>query len=143
MRRLALVLCLIATPALADDPGAAIEVGRFGVMLDQIQAAERLVASAPAPVPTETAPMPDDLYQQLVAIVVRFNAISQRVCGEVALPAADCAGPFAPAWLKAGATSDPARLRPMIDEAGARIGAFWGDMCALARAKDEHLCDIE
>lgn len=138
MRWSALFLCLAVTPALADDPGAAIEVGRFGVMLDQVQAAERLIAPASA-VP-EAAPAADGLYQQLVATVLRFNAISARVCREVALPASDCAGPFQPSWVREGASSD---LRPMIDETGARIGAFWGDMCALARAKDEHLCDIE
>lgn len=138
MRRLLLILPLIATPALADDPSAAIDVGRFGVMLDQVQAAEKQVVPQ-----QDAAPDPSvaGIYRQLVATVLRFNVISNRICGEVPLPAADCAGPFTPAWLSAGPGDDPARLRAMIDEAGERIGPFWGDMCA--KSKDEHLCDIE
>ena len=138
MRRWLLALVLAASPALADDPGASIDVGRFGVMLDQAQAAERkLVPSAAAqPAP----PLEGGLYRQLVGTVERFNSLSGRICREIALPAADCAGPFAPAWLATGETDDPQRLRAMIDETGARIGAFWGDMCAKM---DEHFCDIE
>lgn len=138
MRRLLLVFALAASPAMADDPGAAIEVGRFGVMLDQAQAAERaLLPSAPAPA---SASVEGGLYRQLVGTVERFNALSGRVCREIALPAEDCTGPFAPAWLSTGETDDPKRLRAMIDETGARIGAFWGDMCAKM---EEHFCDIE
>jgi hypothetical protein len=141
MRLSVLAFVLLASPALADDPSAAIEVGRFGVMLDQAAAAEKLVA------PADGAPQPDQstngTYRQLVATVLRFNVIANRVCAEIALPPGDCSGPYLPGWLAAGTVDDPAQLRAMIDEAGERIGTFWGDMCAKARAKDEHLCDIE
>lgn len=142
MRRLlfALGFSLIVSPAMADDPTAAIEVGRFGVMLDQAAAAEKLVVP-----PSDAAAAPDQstggTYRQLVATVLRFNMLSNRICAEIALPAKDCAGPFTPAWLSAATVEDPARLRTMIDEAGERIIGFWGDMCA--KAPDEHLCDIE
>jgi len=140
MRRLIFAMCLAAPPALADDPSAAIDVGRFGVMLDQVQSAEKQIVP-----PMDPAAAPDQsvagIYRQLVATVLRFNVISDRVCHEVALPAPDCTGPFTPAWLSAGPDGDPTRLRAMIDEAGEHIGTFWGDMCAKAR--DEHLCDIE
>jgi hypothetical protein len=136
----ALGFALLASPALADDPSAAIEVGRFGVMLDQAAAAEKLVVP-----PADAASAPDQstggIYRQLVATVLRFNVLSNRICGEVALPVKDCAGPFTPAWLSAGTVEDPARLRIMIDETGERIVTFWGDMCT--KASDERLCDIE
>ena len=138
MRFSVLAFLFLASPALADDPSAAIEVGRFGVMLDQAAAAEKLVVPA-----AEAAPDPSTggIYRQLVATVLRFNMLSNRVCGEIALPAKDCAGPFTPAWLSAGTVEDPAWLRTMIDEAGERITGFWSDMCA--KAPDPHLCDIE
>lgn len=141
MRLFALLLISSAVPALADDPSAAIEVGRFGVMLDQAEAAEKLALPAETPEPDQTT---NGIYRQLVATVLRYNVITERVCRrEAVLPAADCSGPFAPSWLSAGSVDDPARLRVMIDEAGERIGAFWGDMCEKARGRDAHLCDIE
>lgn len=130
MRLTVFVLALIATQASADDFSAAIEVGRFGVMLDQAAAIEQ--------VPLPTASPGDDLYGQLVATVERFNLLADRVCAKTALPAEDCAGPFTPGWLSPGAGTD---LNAMIDEAGLRIGTFWGDVCA--RAPDRHFCDIE
>jgi hypothetical protein len=129
MRLIVCVLALIATQALADDFSASIEVGRFGVMLDQAAAIEQ--------VPLPSASPRDDLYGQLVATVERFNILADRVCAKTALPAEDCAGPFQPAWLSSGGTD----MGVMIDEAGLRIGTFWGDVCA--RAADRHFCDIE
>ncbi|MBV9991635.1 MAG: hypothetical protein JOZ72_10115 [Alphaproteobacteria bacterium] len=129
MRLTVLVLALIATPAFADDLTAAIEVGRFGVMLDQAAAIEQVALP--------TAATGGDLYGQLVATVGRFNVLAGQVCRKAELPAADCAGPFEPAWL----SSRGPDLNAMIDEAGGRIGTFWGDVCA--RAPDRHSCDIE
>jgi len=143
MRLLAVaLLAASAAPApAADDPSAAIEVGRFGVMLDQAEAAQKLA------MPASDEPAPDlstgGIYRQPVATVLRYNVIAERVCRGAVLPKADCEGPFTPSWLGLGAVDDPARLRPMIDEAGARIGTFWSDMCEKARSRDEHLCDIE
>lgn len=141
-----LTLSLATVPALAEapeiqDPAAAIEVGRYGVMLDQAVQAEKLLVPTAVPVAVPDAPR-DTLYEILVATVLRFNALSGRVCGEISLPAADCAGPFEPAWLRAEPADRP-HLRAMIDETGERIGAFWGDVCAKVKAADEHLCDIE
>ncbi len=138
MRRAVLVLAFgfLAPSAFADDFSASIEVGRFGVMLDQAAAIERV----PLPVAAE-APQ-DDLHARLVATVVRFNALAEQVCRKARLPAGDCAGPFTPDWLADGRPeADPARLRTMIDETAARIGTFWGDVCDTA--PDRHSCDIE
>lgn len=129
MRLIAFVLALIATPAVADDLTASIEVGRFGVMLDQAATIEQVTLPS-----TATG---EDLYGQLVATVGRFNLLADAVCRKAALPAADCAGPFEPAWL----TSRGPDLNAMIEEAGERIGTFWGDVCD--RAPDRHVCDIE
>jgi len=142
VRRIAFAVLFLASPALADDPSAAIEVGRFGVMLDQATAAEKLLVPQ-ADVASATDQTTEGTYRLLVATVLRFNLVAERVCREIALPARDCAGPFMPAWLSAGTVEDPARLRAMIDETGERIGGFWGDVCARAKASDEHLCDIE
>lgn len=130
MRLAALLIVFVATPALADEISDAITVGRFDVMLDQAAAIERV--KLPPMDPRDT------LYSQLVATVERYNVLADRVCRKAKLPAGDCAGPFRPAWLAPGAGTD---LGVMIEEAGARIGTFWGDVCA--RAPDRHFCDIE
>jgi hypothetical protein len=130
-------------PSAFDDAAASIEVGRYGVMLDQVTAARKLLAPSGAPIPAKEAPT-GSLYEILVATVVRFNALSDQVCRDVELPAADCAGPFRPAWLSAPPADQP-QLRAMIDEAGSRITTYWSDVCTRAKAArgDEHLCDIE
>jgi len=135
MRLFVFVLALIAAPAFADEVSDAIDVGRFGVMLDQAAAIEKVRLPV-----DDTQP---STYGQLVATVVRFNTLSAKVCRKRRrLPAEDCAGPFTPGWLvPSQGEVEPARLRPMIDEAGSRIGTFWGDVCD--RAPDRHFCDIE
>ena len=67
MRLTAFVLAMIAGPAAADDLSASIEVGRFGVMLDQAAAIEQVALPA--------ASTGDDLYGQLVATVGRADRL--------------------------------------------------------------------
>ena len=151
---LSLGFSLIALPALAGDAAppdadiaASIDIGRFGVMVDQMEAAQKVLVpgSGGAVASADTGPQSE--YQKLVTTVLRFNVIADRLCAHVALPAEDCAGPFMPDWLatKPRDPGDPVRLRAMIDEAGSRIGTFWGDICDRAKAAggDSHLCDIE
>lgn len=147
---LAAAVLLAAVPAFGteplsgiDDPAASIEVGRYGVMLDQIVAAKELFAAHDIPIAAQDAPR-GSIYEILDATVLRFNTLSGQVCRDIELPAADCTDPFKPAWLSAPPSDQP-HLRAMIDEAGFRVTTFWGDVCAKARSAkgDEHLCDIE
>ncbi|HWA88862.1 MAG TPA: hypothetical protein VG889_02430 [Rhizomicrobium sp.] len=123
-----------ASLARADDFSAAIEVGRFGVMLDQAAAIEKV--SLPDAGPRDD--LHDDLHGRLVATVLRFNRLSDQVCRKAALPAADCTGPFRPGWLGTR-EADPDALRAMIDETGEHIVTFWGDICATSPES----CQIE
>jgi hypothetical protein len=112
-------------------------------MLDQVEAARNLLVGHGVRMAAVEGPQ-GSVYDILVATVLRFNALADRACREIDLPAADCAGPIRPVWISAP-PSDSSHLRVMIDEAGDRITAFWGDVCVLAKAKTgkDHLCDIE
>jgi hypothetical protein len=150
-----LALAAMATGAFADEPGspaatrdflAAIDVGRYAVMVDRLASAEKVALPDAEPAAASTAETQRAVtYRQLVATVLRFNIVAEQICRQMVLPSRDCAGPFRPAWLAAAAQErdDPARQRVMIEEAGAHIALFWGDVCPRLRGADPQFCDIE
>ena len=148
-----LLVCLSATPmarsADAPQPGGdelAIDTGRLVVMVDQSEAALKLLVpavriedSGPEPVQTDAA------FPKLVYAVGRYNMIAAAACRAGVVEVSVCAGPYNPNWLNDTSRHSNVALRAMIDDAAVRLGSFWTAICGRAKqvAKDEAFCQLE
>lgn len=127
MRSLALAILIFVAPAFAQDGDPSIDAHRLGVMVDESNAALHAIAPEfPAAQPADDG---DDTYSALVSATQRFATMQAQACRAKLMGPAFCGAPYDPAWL----THKPADLRAAIDEASARIAAFWSDACARAK----------
>ncbi|HET9231648.1 MAG TPA: hypothetical protein VFO00_10200 [Vitreimonas sp.] len=158
LRALLLALCVVACgqpteKAKAPEPGASadpfdlnIEVGRYGVMLNQV--AEH-TGERPGLEPEVTDPR--DLARRLRETVWEYNLERSRLCAKGVLPEATCGPSHEPVWI-----SEPATAAPSLDDiqirsaaVGAEVMRLWNAVCedAASRVEDEqermYVCAIE
>jgi hypothetical protein len=143
--RTALALALaLPSAALAHEPdlhAAAIDVGRFGVMLGQIAEQSASVATDPE-APITAAAIRGDLAAQIWA----YNAAREDLCRGGFVRGEVCAAPYVPRWL-----AKPSRRSPAAGQIEAEIAAFsevivpfWEAVCAEgAKRGQTDGCPIE
>jgi hypothetical protein len=158
MRALILAFALAAcgqgaqTPAAAPAPSETpdpflmnIEIGRYGVMLDQVSALSMQRPDGAEADPTD----PIVLARRLREVVWAYNLERSRLCGRALFTNLTCGPAFDPVWI-----NEPRDAAPSLEVLAQRQAAvdalvlpFWSAVCADAktrRAQDEDgVCPIE
>jgi|CXWL01.1.fsa_nt_gi hypothetical protein len=164
MRRSLVILALAAPLALlgcgpqtgekADAPQAQvvqpidlqIEIGRYGVMLSQVQ---NLTAELPTPVDPDPE-APTSLARDLRETVWEYNLARSRLCSRGLYPEVSCGPAFEPTWIADLASAEPplAELQNRANSVSEQVMPFWEAVCADIRQRtveDEraYVCAIE
>lgn len=135
------------TPPAERDPFALnIEVGRYGVMLDQVAA---LTDERPAVTEPEVTNLAD-LNRRLRETVWQYNIERSRLCAHGLFTDVACGPVYAPIWLSDAPTTEPTieEIRSRSDDVGREVMGFWDAVCTDARSRaDEQaqrsICALE
>src|SRR5690606_39209697 len=136
-----------APPDAIEPFDLSIEIGRYGVMLDQ---AASLTAERPGAI--EIAPdEPVAMARALRETVWEYNLTRSRLCGRGLFRDVACGPALAPVWISEpeGVAPTLEDLRSRADAVGAEVMSFWNAVCEDARTRvaDEqermYVCAIE
>lgn len=136
-----------ATPAAPDPMALNIEIGRYGVMLDQVHE-----LTAPRSGPNELDPTtPGELARALRETVWAYNRERSALCAKGLFREVACGPAYEPVWI-----SETPALPPTLEEiesrsraVGEEVTRFWGAVCEDARSRAESdeerflICAIE
>ncbi|MBL8531334.1 MAG: hypothetical protein JNK94_06330 [Hyphomonadaceae bacterium] len=134
-------------PSERDPAALNIEVGRYGVMLDQVAA---LTLDRPGVGEPEATDL-RDLSRRLRETVWRYNIERSRLCARGLFTDVACGPVFNPIWIADAPAAEPTieEIRSRADEVGREVSGFWNVVCedARTRAPDEEArrsaCAIE
>jgi hypothetical protein len=124
-----------------------IEIGRYGVMLQQVGNITTEVPNA-----AELEPeAPRAMARSLRETVWEYNLARSRLCARGLYMEASCGPAYEPVWISDPATAEPAleELKARADALGAEVQPFWNVVCEDIRARttDEqekmYVCAIE
>lgn len=137
-------------PAQASAPNPAdlnIEIGRYGVMLDQVNTLTRDRPGSAENDPTQ----PRELGRALREAVWQYNGERSRLCAKGLFTEIACGPAYEPVWI-----SEPSDVEPTLQEIQSRSDAlgeevmrFWNTVCedAASRVEDRQeraqVCAIE
>jgi hypothetical protein len=136
-----------STPEAIEPFDLSIEIGRYGVMLDQTA---NLTAERPGAI--ETAPdEPVAMARALRETVWQYNLTRSRLCGRGLFTDVACGPVYEPVWISEPETAAPTLedLKARADAVGAEVMRFWNAVCEDARTRvtDEqermYVCAIE
>lgn len=136
-----------AASAQTDPFDLHIEIGRYGVMLSQVQSLTR-----ERPGSAEADPSaPGELARNLRETVWEYNLIRSQLCAKGLFTEVACGPAYEPVWI-----SEPANAAPTLAEIEARADAvgeetmrLWNVVCEDARARETdeqermYVCAIE
>jgi len=137
-----------AQEAEAPDPfNLNIEVGRYGVMLDQI---ENLTDETPDAAEVEVTD-PKDLARRLRETVWEYNIERSSLCARGLYTNVTCGPSYQPVWLAEAPDSAPTleELQLRSNALGEEVMRFWNEVCEQARAAETdeearmYVCAIE
>ncbi|HYD87253.1 MAG TPA: hypothetical protein VEA80_07250 [Vitreimonas sp.] len=137
-----------AQEAEAPDPfNLNIEVGRYGVMLDQV---ENLSSEAPNAAEPEVTD-PRDLARRLRETVWQYNLERSSLCARGLYTAVSCGPSYQPVWIGEPADASPSleELQTRSNALGEEVMRFWDAVCEEARAAEadaearQYVCAIE
>lgn len=124
-----------------------IEIGRYGVMLDQVHSLTAERSGAQETAPTELTAMARSLRET----VWQYNLERSQLCGKGLFTDVACGPSFQPVWI-----SEPADAAPSFDELNTRSAAvgeevhrFWNAVCEDARIREtneqdrQYVCALE
>lgn len=124
-----------------------IEIGRYGVMIDQVR---ELTTARPGAAEADPA-APRELARALRETVWDYNLERSGLCAKGLFADIACGPAYEPVWM-----SEPANAEPTLEELQARSAAlgedvmrFWEAVCADARSRVEdqqermYVCAIE
>ncbi|MBC7768501.1 MAG: hypothetical protein H7124_06920 [Phycisphaerales bacterium] len=132
----------------APDPfNLNIEVGRYGVMLDQI---ENLTEETPNAAEAEVTD-PKDLARRLRETVWAYNIERSALCGRGLYTAVTCGPSYQPVWIAEAPDSAPSleELQTRSNALGEEVMRFWNAVCEEARTAETdeearmYVCAIE
>lgn len=135
-----------ATPETPNPMDLHIEIGRYGVMLDQVR---DLTAERPGSAEADPA-QPRELGRALREAVWKYNLERSRLCGKGLFTEVACGSAYEPVWI-----SEPSNVEPTLQEIQSRSQAlgeevmrFWNAVCddAASRAGEQDrssVCAIE
>lgn len=116
-----------------------IQVGRYGVMLDQVHSltAERPGANEQAP--TELAAMARSLRES----VWTYNVERSQLCGRGLFTEVSCGPSFQPVWISEAADAAPSfeELQNRSTAVGSEVMRLWNAVCADARTRETNQQD--
>jgi hypothetical protein len=152
----ALAACGQQPAGKAGEPAAAappdpfemhIEIGRYGVMLDQVGNLTTEIPNAAEP----EHEAPATLARNLREVVWQYNLARSRLCARGLYPEASCGPAYEPTWI-----ADPATAEVSLEEVQTRATAvrdlvqpFWSTVCDDIRARQttdedrQYICAIE
>jgi len=158
LRAIVLALALAACGQTGDQAAApedqgpdpfnlSIEVGRYGVMLDQV---ESLTGETPDAVETDVAD-PTDLARRLRETVWHYNLTRSALCARGLHAQVSCDASYQPVWMAEARDSAPSleELQTRSTALGEEITRFWNAICESARAAEtdeearQYVCAIE
>ena len=124
-----------------------IEIGRYGVMLQQAAQITETQLGAP----DASAEDPKEIARALRESVWRFNLERSQLCARNLYVETSCGPAFEPTWI-----SEPSDARPTLEilqqrshEVGGEVQRFWGAICDAARHNEQdenarrEICAIE
>ena len=136
------------TSASHTDPHALqIEIGRYGVMLNQ--AAE--LTSTQLGAPDASNEDPKELARALRESVWRYNIERSQLCARNLYTETSCGPAFEPSWISepSDARPTPEQLQSRSAEVGQEVQRFWSTICDAARHNEQDqarrrlICAIE
>lgn len=136
------------TPGAHVDPHALqVEIGRYGVMLQQTGHLTETQVGAP----DASAQDAKELARGLREAVWTYNIQRSQLCARNLFTETTCAPPFEPVWISEPPNTRPApeQLQQRSQEVGQEIRHFWSVICddarhrALDRAQQRTICAIE
>jgi hypothetical protein len=120
-----------ATPQANNPQDLQIEIGRYGVMVNQAAA---LTAQKPGTSMAEPSD-PKEMARSLRETVWRFNVERSELCGRNLYAEVSCTPALEPVWM-----SEPADASPSLSElsersqlVGQEVQKFWSAVCDDAR----------
>jgi hypothetical protein len=158
LRALILATCLAACGQPAEQAKAPdapeapnpfdlnIEIGRYGVMLNQVGEHTR---ERPGADPEVTEPR--ELARRLRETVWEYNLERSRLCAKGLFAEVTCGPAYEPVWISELETTAPSLedLQTRSDAVGAEVMRLWNTVCedARSRVEDEqermYVCAIE
>lgn len=124
-----------------------IEVGRYGVMIDQGMAARNFLEEKGAAGDPSEEVDGLALERSIHIRALEANLLQAEVCAKELVPQTLCAAPFTPAWLSEPRAESPTlwQLQARADQLGAFLMPIWGALCEKAKGEgaDEVFCAIE
>jgi hypothetical protein len=124
-----------------------IQIGRYGVMLDQVHSltAERPGANEQAP----TEPMA--MARALRETVWQYNVERSQLCGRGLFTEIACGPSYQPVWISEAADAAPSfeELQNRSAAVGGEVMRFWNAVCEDARTRETnqqdkmYVCAIE
>ncbi|GAN00173.1 hypothetical protein U91I_03838 [alpha proteobacterium U9-1i] len=124
-----------------------IEIGRYGVMLDQVANLTTDIPSAAEP----ESEAPGTLARNLRHVVWEYNLNRSRLCARGLYPEVSCGPAYEPTWIADPATAEPSleELRSRANAVSEQVMPFWETVCADIRARQtndeerQYICAIE
>ncbi len=132
----------------APDPFTmSIEVGRYGVMLSQIQSLTRETPDAVE----QDVTAPADLARRLRETVWEYNLARSGLCARGLYTQVSCGPTFQPVWIGEPVDSAPSleELQTRSTAVGEEVMGFWNTVCEAARTAETdeearaYVCAIE
>jgi hypothetical protein len=125
-----------------------IQVGRYGVMLNQVHSLAGGAAGAEAEF---DATDPQVLARALRETVWEYNLERSQLCGRGLYVEVSCGAAFAPVWIAEPPTAEPTfeELQARAAAVGEEVMRLWGAVCEDARAREpdeearDFVCAIE
>jgi hypothetical protein len=122
-----------------------IEIGRYGVMLNQVNSLTEAAEAATEPDVTDLANMSRELRES----VWEYNLTRSRLCTKGAFVETTCGAPYEPVWIADTAAPTLEELKTRADAVGAEVMGLWNTICEDARTRETdeqarmYVCAIE
>ncbi len=131
----------------ADPFNMSIEVGRYGVMLSQI---DSLTRETPSTVEQDVT-APADLARRLRETVWEYNLARSNLCARGLYTQVSCVPTYQPVWIGEPVDSTPSleELQTRSTAVGEEVMGFWNTVCEAARTAETneeargYVCAIE
>jgi len=124
-----------AEPERSDAFDLNIQIGRYGVMLNQVHSIAGGAAGAEAEV---DATDPGVLARSLRESVWEYNLERSQLCARGLYTEVSCGPAFSPVWIGEPSTAEPtmAELQSRATAVGEEVMRLWNAVCEDARAQE-------
>lgn len=123
-----------------------IEIGRYGVMVNQVSS---LTGERDSAAPEADVTAPTEMSRQLRETVWEYNLTRSRLCAKGLFAELACGEVYEPVWIADTAAPTLPELKVRADAVGGEVMRFWNAVCEDARARESneqdriYVCAIE